>query len=217
VAYFNNSIGLISRLYPSLTWRKNTQDKILYLTFDDGPVDGPTGFVLEQLRNFESSATFFCVGENISKNKILYGDLLRHGHSVGNHTYNHVNGWKTSDSEYFDNVAQCHEVMKHSGVLTGGAMPENAVKLMRPPYGKIKRSQITKLKEEFEIVMWDVLSGDFDQRLLPEECLKQTIRHTRAGSIIIFHDSYKAEKNLRYVLPRFLEHFTASGFLFKTL
>lgn len=196
-------------VYPTLIWRIPTDDKTLYLTFDDGPVPGPTEFVLETLKKFHAKATFFCIGENIEKHDRVFQEIIRDGHGIGNHTFNHMDGWKTSTSDYEKNVARCQEQIEaHSAGLTG--------KLFRPPYGKISREQI-RLLSAYKIVMWDVLSIDYNKNLPAEKCLKNSIQATRKGSIIIFHDSYKAEKNLTFALPRFIEHYAGLGFAFKSI
>lgn len=208
--YFNNAEWLLSRIFPDLEWRVKAHEKVIYLTFDDGPVYPVTDFVLDELKRVGAKATFFCVGDNIYKHPDLFDRIILEGHKVGNHTYNHLNGWKVEDFKYFGNISLCtDQIKKH----TGGVAPE----LFRPPYGKIKRSQIKELKKDFRIVMWSVLSGDYDQRLSSEKCLKKTIKYTGKGSIIVFHDSMKAEKNLRYVLPLFLDHFSGLGYSFKCL
>lgn len=212
--YYNNYIWLLSRLYPSLTWHRRKEKKSLFITFDDGPVPGVTDFVLDTLKEYHAEATFFCVGENVSRNPALFRKILSQGHAVGNHTFNHLNGWKNPDKNYFENTGLCEAAFLSAGELP---MLPGKKKLFRPPYGKITRSQIQFLSPEYEIIMWDVLTGDFDNLLAPEKCLELSIRYTRNGSVIIFHDSLKAEKNLRYVLPRFLDHFASLGFSFKKL
>lgn len=202
---------LLPLLYAKLTWRVATQKKELYLTFDDGPVSGPTEFVLEALEKFNAKATFFCIGENIHKHGSVFQKIVRNGHAVGNHTYNHLNGWKTKTVDYIENVKLCqHEIVDH---IPGGLKGKS---LFRPPYGRISRGQITSLSA-FSIIMWDVLSIDYNKNLSPQRCLKNTVAATRPGSIIVFHDSYKAEKNLTYALPRFLDHFLSLGFTFNPI
>jgi peptidoglycan-N-acetylglucosamine deacetylase len=197
-------------LYPSLIWRIPSQHKELYLTFDDGPVAGPTEFVLETLQTFGASATFFCIGENIFKHRPVFNKVIDHGHTIGNHTFNHLNGWKTKTQDYHDNVKLCEsEIAAHR-------VKESSSKLFRPPYGRISRAQI-EILSDYQIIMWDVLSVDYNKNLLPEKCLKNTIDATRSGSIIVFHDSLKAEKNLVFTLPRYLEYFVEQGFVFKSL
>ena len=208
--YFNNAEWVLSLFYPSLTWSKKTEEKVIYLTFDDGPIPEVTEYVLEELERYSAKATFFCVGHNIEKNHNIFNKLSQTHHSIGNHTFNHLNGWKTENSNYFSNVNQCEAII-------GNRAKSQGKKLFRPPYGKIKYSQLRKLKHEYEIVMWDVLTGDFNVNLNEEKCLKKSIKYTNKGSIVIFHDSVKSQKNLRYVLPRYLEHFSSEGFKFEAL
>jgi len=197
-------------LYPGLQWRIPTVEKEIYLTFDDGPIPGPTEFVLDQLERSHAKATFFCIGENVSRHPKIFQAVARQGHAIGNHTFNHLKGWNYSVAEYLENIRLCQEEFLKS--------PHSLrrVTLFRPPYGRIKRSQIRALKE-YSIIMWDVLSHDYSATISPEQCLRGTIQATRPGSIIAFHDSLKAEKNMRYTLPRFLEHFTRQGYSFKAL
>lgn len=177
--------------------------KSIYLTFDDGPVPEATAEVLEILKRFDAQATFFCVGENVKRNPDLFARLLGEGHSVGNHTYNHVNGWMTPPGSYVENVNHCRELVQS--------------RLFRPPYGRFTPTQYFLLKKEYRFVMWSVLSGDFDRRTTPEQCLRQTIARTCDGSIVVFHDSIKAKEKLLFVLPRFLEHFTGLGYRFEAI
>jgi peptidoglycan/xylan/chitin deacetylase (PgdA/CDA1 family) len=199
-------------LYPSLVWRMPSYGRTLYLTFDDGPVPGPTEFVLETLSKLNSKATFFCIGENVRKHPGIFDTIYRNGHTVGNHTFNHVNGWKTSTDDYERNVELCSkEIAEHAG--TYGVKDV----LLRPPFGRMTRSQIKRLTPKYKVIMWDVLSIDYNHRLQKERCLDRTIAAARPGSIIVFHDSYKAEKNLRFALPRFIEHYLEKGYTFKEL
>lgn len=199
-------------LYPSLVWRMPSYSRTLYLTFDDGPVPGPTEFVLETLSKLNSKATFFCIGENVRKHPGIFDTIYRNGHTVGNHTFNHVNGWKTSTDDYERNVELCSkEIAEHAG--TYGVKDV----LLRPPFGRMTRSQIKRLTPKYKVIMWDVLSIDYNHRLQKERCLDRTIAAARPGSIIVFHDSYKAEKNLRFALPRFIEHYLEKGYTFKEL
>jgi peptidoglycan-N-acetylglucosamine deacetylase len=194
-------------LYPSLTWRMPPEEKNIYLTFDDGPVHGPTEFALDALKEYSAKATFFCIGDNVHKHPKVFSKIIQGGHAVGNHTFNHLNGWKTASSIYLQNVKKCDDILNSHTTST---------KLFRPPYGRITRNQI-KLLEGYTIVMWDVLSVDYARSLSAERCLRNTIAATRDGSIVVFHDSYKAEKNMTHALPRYLEHFTSKGYSFKTL
>jgi peptidoglycan/xylan/chitin deacetylase (PgdA/CDA1 family) len=189
------------------------QGKELYLTFDDGPVPGPTEFVLETLTKFNVKATFFCIGENVRKHSAVLKKNVAQGHAIGNHTFNHLNGWKTKTGEYYKNVMRCKDEIDkqlQDIEVTSG------LTLFRPPYGRITRQQVKTLSL-FKIIMWDVLSMDYNKNLLPEKCLRNTIAATRTGSIIVFHDSYKAEKNLQFTLPRFIEHQLEKGFTFKRI
>lgn len=194
---------ILPLLYPKLTWKIPTDKKIIYLTFDDGPVPGPTEFVLDQLRAYNAKATFFCIGNNVVKNDAVYQKIRNGGHAVGNHTFNHVRGWSTKDDEYIKDVSECQKAVGNT-------------KLFRPPYGRIKRSQLKQLTN-YEIIMWDVLTYDYAKSLSKERCLRGAIKATRNGSIVVFHDSLKAEKNMSYVLPKFLEHFSTKGYVFDSL
>lgn len=197
---------LIKRLYPSLLWNKARNRRSIYVTFDDGPIPIVTPFVLNILKKHDAKATFFCIGDNVRKHPEIFEQVKNAGHAIGNHTFNHLKGWVTGDQEYLNNFRQCDELL-HSN-------------LFRPPYGKIKRSQIKLLRQAkpgLQIVMWDVLSGDFDQKLSPQDCLKNVLKHTRPGSIIVFHDSLKAFDRLEYVLPRAMEEWVAKGYSFGIL
>lgn len=201
-------------MYPTLTWKIPTTKKELFLTFDDGPVPGPTEFVLDTLKKFQAKATFFCIGDNIKKHPDVFRRIIANGHAVGNHTLNHLNGWKTRTDIYLDNFQQCNREIQSAsvGLVAGGS----TTSMFRPPYGRITRSQIAALSA-FRIIMWDVLSVDYNSRLTADKCLRNSIHATRSGSIIVFHDSYKAERNLTSVLPKFIEHFSSLGFEFKSL
>lgn len=215
--YFIKTPWLLKKYYSKdLIWNKARNQKTIYLTFDDGPIPIVTPFVLKTLKKFNAKATFFCIGENIAKHTEIFEELKADGHSVGNHTYNHLNGWKTEDNIYLENIQKCQELSDTS--------------LFRPPYGRIKKSQITKLMVNLrsspisnlesqisKIIMWDVLSGDFDTKLSPQKCLDNVLKHTENGSIVVFHDSLKAWDRLQYALPRFLEYFSEKGYHFKSL
>ncbi|MCB0545957.1 MAG: polysaccharide deacetylase family protein [Phaeodactylibacter sp.] len=201
--YLVKTPQFIQNLFPNYTWRIPSQEKVLYLTFDDGPIPQVTPWVLEQLQAFQAKATFFCVGDNIRKYPDVFDQVVRKGHAVGNHTFNHINGWQTENISYFHNVRHCAN-MVHSV-------------LFRPPYGRLKPKQAQFLQRHYRIVMWDVLSGDFDPKLSEEQCLANVINNAENGSIVVFHDSLKAEDKLRYALPRVLEHFAEQGFTFGKL
>lgn len=196
-------------LYPSLTWKMQAAEKELYLTFDDGPVTGPTEFVLDELSRTATRAAFFCIGDNIKKYPQVFSRLHAHGHTVGNHTANHLNGWKTPVDEYVTNVREFDSI-------TAGAGYQKKTRLFRPPYGRITRKQINALSG-YRIIMWTVLSQDYDRGLSPEQCLRRTIRACRPGSIVVFHDSYKSQRNMEYALPRLIDHFAGKGYRFRAL
>lgn len=191
--------------------------KKIYLTFDDGPVPTVTPWVLDILKQHNITATFFCVGENIVKHPDIFQRILAEGHSVGNHTYNHLNGWNTHTQNYMENVELCQQA------LISGSKHIHT-NLFRPPYGKAKKSQLAHLSSKkkpdqnpYSIIMWDVLSGDYDKNTSPSTCLNNVNDHVRNGSIIVFHDSPKAQKNLEYALPRFIEYAKAKGFEFEKI
>jgi len=189
--------------YPALTWHRSRAEKRIFLTFDDGPIPDVTPFVINTLKSYHIKATFFCVGENIKKHPELFDCLVENGHRIGNHTYNHLNGWKTPDDIYLQNINQCQQ-LAHTN-------------LFRPPYGRARRSQYKRLRETYDIIMWDVLSGDFDTGLSPDNCLCNVIKHTRNGSIVVFHDNIKATPRITYALPRAIEHWLGQGYAFGVL
>ncbi|RME93487.1 MAG: polysaccharide deacetylase family protein [Bacteroidetes bacterium] len=201
--YLVKTPKIIQDLFPNFTWRIPKQEKVLYLTFDDGPIPTVTPWVLEQLAAYEAKATFFMVGENIHKHHDVFEQVRAAGHAIGNHTQHHLNGWATDNLPYFHDVRHCANLTK--------------TVLFRPPYGKIRPRQAQFLQRHYRIVMWDVLSADFDPHITAEQCLANVVKHAEAGSIIVFHDSLKAEKKLRYTLPRTLAHFANLGYRFEAL
>ncbi len=204
---FTKTPKLLTAVYPDCLWKVDTKDKTIYLTFDDGPIAEITPFVLDELKNWNAKATFFCIGKNIETNPEIFKRIIDEGHSVGNHTYDHLNGWNTTDEIYFDNVEKGGRVMSHTGQQT----------LFRPPYGKLKPAQYAAIKAKYKLVMWDVLSYDFDLSMEKEKVLKNVIENTEDGSIIVMHDSLKAKPKVEFALPKLLEHFTAKGFKFEKL
>jgi peptidoglycan/xylan/chitin deacetylase (PgdA/CDA1 family) len=217
--YFNHSGWLFSQFFPGAEWRlkKNASEKTIYLTFDDGPVPQATPYVLQLLRDYGIKATFFCVGDNLQKYPDLYRQILMEGHRTANHTYNHLNGWTHSDDYYFANIMACESVMEKLEEGLDIPIEWRTNRLFRPPYGKMKRTQSEYLQTIYRLIMWDVITGDFDKERGPEKCLKTSVSDTRDGSIIIFHDSVKSISNVKYALPKYLEHCLERGYQFKTL
>jgi len=206
--YFVKTPWFIRKLYSFYTWRISTTEKTLFLTFDDGPHPEATNFVLNELRDHNALATFFCIGKNVLAYPDIYKRILDGGHSVGNHTQNHLNGWKTPNDVYLKDIAEAANYIDSN--------------LFRPPYGKISLFQARNLKaamkgRKAKVIMWDVLSADFDGGITNEECLQNVIFNSKAGSIIVLHDSEKCFEKLKYCLPRMLHHFTEKGFKFLSL
>lgn len=206
--------GFVKTLFPSFVWNINTKNKELYLTFDDGPTPEITEWVLALLAEYKALATFFCIGNNIKKYPDIFQAILNSGHSVGNHTYNHLKGWKHKTNAYIDDVQKTQNLID-SVNRTDFSLAKN---LFRPPYGKFKVKQSKQLQElDYTIVLWDVLSYDWDKSVSEATCLNNIISATKEGSIIVFHDSLKASKNLKSVLPKVLKHYTDEGYTFKAL
>ncbi|MCX2836799.1 polysaccharide deacetylase family protein [Salinimicrobium sp. MT39] len=205
---------VIKLLYPKRIWDVATWEKSLYLSFDDGPIPEITPWVLDQLKKYNARASFFCIGDNVRKHPDIFRMVVEQGHTVGNHTHNHLNGWRTSVATYLENVRQAQEVIEKELPQRTGL--KNAI--FRPPYGKIRNVQAKKLQQEgYSVVMWSIVSMDYDQRLSSEKVLQNVLKNAVPGSIIVFHDSIKAEKNLKAVLPQVLEHFQKQGYSFKAL
>ncbi len=190
---------LIRRYYNKFTWNLPNEQRKVYLTFDDGPLPGVTDFVLDTLESFNAKATFFCVGDNVTKHAAIYNRILKNGHRTGNHTFFHRNGWQSSLQEYL------HEVTLASKVISSD--------LFRPPYGRIKKSQSQEILRDYRIIMWDVLSYDFAQTVSPMQCLSNVKTFSRPGSIIVFHDNQKSFRNLREVLPAYLKYLHENNFV----
>ena len=205
--FLHQSNAFIRSLFPSgFTWQKPSAEKTIYLTFDDGPVPDITEQVLEMLQKYRAKATFFCVGDNLRKHPQVFEKVRQQDHATENHTFHHLSGWATPPQTYLQNTDECQ------------AWLDKPARLFRPPYGRITRPQAQLLQQRgYEIVMWDVLSGDFERSVSPETCLRKSLQYTRQGSITLFHDSQKAHKNMSYTLPRYLEHFSEKGFVFESL
>ena len=204
--YFVKTPWLLKKLYSQCIWEVKTTQKEIYLTFDDGPHPEATPFVLGELKKYDAKGTFFCVGKNVKEYFDTYKQIILEGHKPGNHTYNHLNGWKTTDKEYLEDILQAANLIDSN--------------LFRPPYGKITQFQLKALqgkKLNLKTIMWNVLSGDFDEKITPENCYLNVMNNAGPGSIIIFHDSLKAMPRLQYALPRVLEYFTEKGFQFKII
>ena len=207
--YWIKTNSLIKKLFSQYIWDLPNTEKKVYLTFDDGPTPEITEWVLEQLELHNAKATFFCIGKNIEANPSIFEKLLQRRHSIGNHTFNHLNGWKTTAEDYSTNISLCADSIKNHSIEINN--PQS--KLFRPPYGKIKSIQAKKLKRQgYKIIMWDVLSADFDQTITKERCLKNVVSNIKPGSIIVFHDSVKAFKNLEYTLPKVLKYLDENNF-----
>ena len=201
--------NLLKAYYPNLLWNFSREKKEIYLTFDDGPTTDVTPWVLDCLDEYDAKATFFCIGKNIVKHPDIVKNIIKRGHAVGNHSFKHENGWKTSLDNYLASTHETNEILRTHGIAT---------KLFRPPYGRIKKNQIKALRKlDYTIVMWDVLSADFDQSLGAKDCYNNVVNATENGSVIVFHDSVKAEVRLRGALPRILSHLKDKGYTFKTL
>lgn len=208
--YWIKTNTFIKKIFSNYVWDIPNIENKIYLTFDDGPTPDVTEWVLEELKKHQAKATFFCIGKNIDSNRDLFQKIINDGHIIGNHTFNHFNGWKSKTDDYLKNTTECQN-------LIDKLHPKNS-RLFRPPYGKIKQSQSKKLRESgYRIIMWDVLSADFDQSITPEKCLENVLKNAVSGSIIIFHDSSKGYKNLKYVLPRTLQELKNRGFIFEII
>jgi peptidoglycan-N-acetylglucosamine deacetylase len=209
--YLTKTPGFLKTLYPSCTWHFSRDDNAIYFTFDDGPHPVATPFVLDALKEYNAKATFFCIGKNVVAHPEIYKRILNEGHSVGNHTHNHLNGWKTPDQEYIKNIGEARKYIDSN--------------LFRPPYGRITKFQIRlltaaenlKQKTVFKIIMWDVLSGDFDLASTADKCLKNVIANARGGSVVVFHDSEKAMPRMQKALKESLKYFSEKGFSFKAI
>lgn len=205
--FFIRTPWLVKQLFKDYTWNFTRQEHAVYLTFDDGPHPTITPWVLDQLAHYNAKVTFFCVGENVMRYPDVYKRLLQEGHAVGNHTQHHPNGWHTDTEKYIADVKEA------TGYIQSP--------LFRPPYGRIKKEQATEVKALLgpacKIIMWDVLSCDFDPSFSKAQCLKNVLNHVQPGSIIVFHDSEKAAPNMQYVLPIVLKQLAAKSYAFKPI
>jgi len=202
--YFVKTPNIITSIFSYLTWKIETNEPKLYLTFDDSPTEQHTDWILKVLNKYNCKATFFCVGKNVELYPHKYEKILSKGHVTGNHSFNHLNGWYTKDKNYLKDVEACRKIVDS--------------KLFRPPYGKIMFTQSKALiKLGYEVIMWDVLAGDFDESISAEKCLTNILNNIGNGSIIVLHDSDKAAEKMKYILPKFLEFALKEGYSFETL
>jgi peptidoglycan-N-acetylglucosamine deacetylase len=206
--YFVKTPGLIKKIYSSYIWSIPTKEKIIYLTFDDGPHPEATPFVLNELKKQEALATFFCIGKNVFEYPDLYKRIIDEGHRAGNHTQHHLNGWKTDNEKYMQDIAEAARYIDSD--------------LFRPPYGRITKFQSKNLQavmkgKKAKVIMWDVLSADFDEKVSEKKCLENIIFNTKPGSIIVLHESKKCFEKLQYVLPKLLIHFREAGYRFESI
>ena len=191
-------------LFPGAVWRKPVKgEKTVYLTFDDGPIPDITPWVLNILDKYDVKATFFCVGDNVRKHSDIYKMVLERGHRVGNHTFNHVQGIRKFSKRYLQNTQLASDYIDSD--------------LFRPPHGHMRISQYFTLRRYFKIIMWDVVTRDYSKHMTPEKVLENVKKYTRDGSVIVFHDSLKAEKNIKYALPRSIEWLKEQGYTFRLL
>jgi peptidoglycan/xylan/chitin deacetylase (PgdA/CDA1 family) len=203
--------------YPKYIWKKPTDKKIIYLTFDDGPTPKITSWVLDQLKTRNAKATFFCIGSNIESNPELFQRIQKEGHIIGNHTNTHIKGWKTSTKTYLKEAEITEQTIETNSITNTKAALNKKERLFRPPYGQITNNQGRQLRKKgYNIIMWSVLTFDWENTLTKEKCLKNSLK-TKSGDIIVFHDSVKASKNLQFALPQFLKYYSEKGYEFKTL
>lgn len=201
--YFVKSPKIFDLLYPDLIWRMNNAEKKIYLTFDDGPDKSVTPELLDILDRFKAKATFFCVGKKAEQHPEIVQQIKASGHTIGNHTFQHLKGKKVSTADFVEDVAQCNKLLSSN--------------LFRPPYGSINRSQIINLKKQYKIYMWTVLPGDFDAKVSKEKCLHRSLKYTTSGTIIVYHDSNKTRDKVLYTVPKYIEHFQKLGYTFEAL
>ncbi|HVW98309.1 MAG TPA: polysaccharide deacetylase family protein [Mucilaginibacter sp.] len=204
--YLVKTPWLLKKLYPEFIWSARPASRCIYLTFDDGPIPIVTPFVLNILKQYDAKATFFCIGDNVCKHPDIFEQVKKDGHAIGNHTFSHLRGWDTDDRVYLDNFLKADELLRTN--------------LFRPPYGRMKRSQLKLLQKArpgLQAIMWNVLSADFDVNTTPEKCLDNVLKKTTAGDIVLFHDSLKAKERMEYALPRAMEFWSREGYAFKAM
>ncbi|NMM50716.1 polysaccharide deacetylase family protein [Marinigracilibium pacificum] len=209
-AFLHHMPNWVRKVYPGSLWQVDTENKDVYLTFDDGPIPEITPWVLDVLNRYNIKATFFMVGDNVRKHPDIFRQVIDHGHLIGNHTFYHKNGFQQSDQEYYDNITKCREIIESQGY------GDNL--LFRPPYGRLRRRQLRHIIDDgYEVVLWSLLSGDFSPSLEPDNILKKLKKHLSPGSIVVFHDSIKAEVSMKATLEPFINHCLNSGYQFKLI
>jgi len=205
---------IAKKMFPNYIWDIPSENKTIYLTFDDGPTPGITNWIIDVLSQYDAKATFFCLGKNLKLYPELFKNIINNNHAIGNHTYNHVKGWRTSTKNYLDNIIKAQSIIESENTD-----PQSKIKyLFRPPYGQIRPKQGKALNDMgYQVVMWNVLSFDWNHKISPENCLNNVLLHAKDGSIVVFHDSHKAKVNMTYALPKVLEYFSKKGFKFETI
>ena len=203
--YFTKKPWILKQIYGNVVWEMNEEEKSIYLTFDDGPHPTETRFILDLLQQYSAKGTFFCLGMNVENHPDIFEEVIKEGHSIGNHTFSHFDGWRTNQEKYFNDVTKASELIK--------------TKIFRPPYGHITRFEVKKLTENHHLktIMWSIMAGDFDHKTSGEQCLHNVIDYAKPGSIVVFHDNDSASKNMRYALPRALDFFSNNGYSFKSI
>ncbi|WP_452223921.1 polysaccharide deacetylase family protein [Lacinutrix chionoecetis] len=209
--------SFIQRLFPNYVWDFSAKEKTIYLTFDDGPTPEITQWTLDILKQYRAKATFFCVGSNVAKHPEIFKSILKRGHSIGNHTQDHIKGWRTSTKHYIENTLKAQENIDLE--LQKFGVKNFKSKLFRPPFGQLKQSQGSALiKLNYKIIMWSVIAFDWEQKISKEQCLKYVMsKASSKNNIIVFHDSVKASKNMMYALPKVLAYFSEKGYKFKAI
>jgi peptidoglycan/xylan/chitin deacetylase (PgdA/CDA1 family) len=204
--YFIKTPRLIKLIFKNWVWSFSKKEKVIYLTFDDGPTPEITEWTLNLLKQYNAKATFFCIGKNVIEHPLIFHKIISEGHAVGNHTHNHLKGTITNTEKYLNNCLTAEKVLK------------TQAKLFRPPYGKLTLNQSLAIRKQgYKIIMWDVLSADFDTTISSKKCLENVIKNTENGSVIVFHDSVKASEKLQFVLPKILDFYSAKNYTFKKI
>ncbi len=210
---FTKVPNFIQRVFPNIIWKKITDEKKIWLTFDDGPEKEVTEFILETLKKLNIKASFFLIGKNIQEFPELTKEIIKKGHIIGNHSFSHLNGFKSKNEEYIYDIELGQKLINEKLVEMGIT---NKIKIFRPPYGRILPRQIKRLKENYKIVMWDVFSWDFKKNISPEKIYNNVIDNVTEGSILVFHNNKKSLYNLKLTLEDTLIKLKEKGFVFST-